>query len=346
MRKLAAFSLFLLLSACASAAQTAKPAPTAEGCTNLQQSIDQMRDLRETYATHETNYRKAIAQRDVARDALYRAGGPLDAFLSAARGFDTRNESAALKKLIGTLRPIGSTADLSAALRGVYGAPEVAKDAAAKEAMRAVMVRVKDAFEKRGDPEFAMKIYTPMTTQSAELTGAAKKATAGIRMLPAALGYADKTAALVAVMQTWYQQNDIANEARTHMDEVREQIDALQSRIDVEQAGCSSVKAEKALAATTLAPAIASDKTMAIWARVLDLQSRLADLPIHYGSAAMWMLPYLLDEGDGVEPRLVPMLVEAALPSYESIVPTFTEAAIRPDVFRQEVENAIPKGTK
>ena len=343
MRTSISFILLVFLTACATNAQTTPPA--SEACANAQQLAGEMRTLRETYATQETAYQKAAAQRESARDAIFRADGALQKFFASMRGVDVKPQTAALQKVIALWKPQGSTSDLTSALKAIYGPNELLKNAAAKEAVQTAVLRANDFIAKSGDPEMGLRGYTSGLTPVPAVDAAGKKLAAGIALMPSMLDQAQKAGALAAVLQTWLQQNEAVNDARMHLEETLGQMSALQTRVNDARRECPSAKAEAPL--PTLPPAaLPSADADAAWQNLLQRQLELQDLAIHYDAAAGWLLPFLFDEAQNASPQFLTAILEAAVPRFEMIQHTLAGAVVPQQSFTQELEKAFPKGTK
>jgi hypothetical protein len=95
------------------------------------------------------------------------------------------------------------------------------------------------------------------------------------------------------------------------------------------------------LAATQAQP---SDPA-AIAARLRAAEQQLNALPAEYEAAAVWLLPFLADETEGVSGEMLAALLGAAVPHLETIQHTLDATQTDSAAFERELEGAIPKAS-
>jgi hypothetical protein len=203
--------------------------------------------------------------------------------------------------------------DFASAAKALYGPQEILKSATAKEATRAAVQRANKYLADTGDTDGLKRAYLGGITASVELYGAPAKMTPAV--VPPAREHAERIKDLITELRTWIEQNEAANAARER---------------------CPSA----------LPASLSSANAQAIWERLLNHQQRVEDISLHYEAAAQWMLPFLFDEAQAADPRLVAMLLEQASPRFAMIRDALAESALEQESLKRELENAMPKGTK
>ena len=325
-----------------------------------------MRVLRETYELHEDDFNRSTEKANQARDAIWGFDGALRKYFTSMLSLAAKGASASVKKLIDLGKTLmymsgqGNANDVYNAANALgYGPQDLLRNAATKEGVRAATQQA-DAFLRAnpGNHSGALRVYAGAIGKSEQLAGTAKKITGGVGAVTGALDYANKTSALADLIQNWLEFDADADRAKAEMENVNERQRDLQLRIDEARRGCPNASLRpplrssrielaslRATSAWTSAPAseTPSGDAAAIAARLRTMQQQLGLLPGQFEAAAVWLLPFLCDETEGVSPELLGALVAEATPHLESIQTILDTALAGQDTFEQELQSAVPK---
>lgn len=323
-------------------------------CGHLQQLIQAMRVLKETYETNEAAFVTAEAARDRARDAIWGLGGSLQKASTAMLSLATGTASAGLKRAVSALKAVTSdstSSQVNNAAKAVgYGPANVLENLATKEAIRTATRNADTYLEQTRDHQGALRVYSGNIERSEQLAAKAKSVTKVVGVVGDAAAFASKTSDLADHIQAYLEQAADAARHRADMDDVNRRQAELQTRIDEARRRCAEQQRSASrpprvpIALSLNAFPIAAAATTGTTATLRALQQKAQQIPMNLESAAVWLLPFLA----GIEemsPALRSALLGAALPHLETAGRAVDEIAAEQPRFERDIQQAVPKAS-
>jgi hypothetical protein len=321
------------------------PSPDKPDCTELSQLTSAMRQLKETYDGFEDDYKKAVVDRDAARDHIWGFDGALRKYFTSMLALAGKGVSGALGKLIGYSKTLmgmsgeGNLDDVTKAAKAL--GPDVLKTAAAKEAVRAAVERAETYLAQTGDHQGALRLYSQSIGSSEELAAAGQRITKGLGLATSIVDYAEKTNSLFDLIQEWLDHNEAANRAQTQMDDINRRMDELQNRIDACRHAGGAMRRDVHLAAFYAAAATGSGDPASIQARLAATRARVEAVPSQLEAAAPWLLPFFADAP--MSPRFAAALLGEAVPQLEAVRKTIDDAVAERQSMEKDLQQTIPQ---
>jgi len=332
-------------------------------CGELKKLAGEMRTLLDIYKTHERDYKKALADRDTARDAIWGPGGALQKFFTSMLSLAGKGASALLGKAIALSTTLmnmsgqGNASDVNSALKALgYGPQDVLTNVAAQQAVKAAVERADDYLAQTGDDAGALRLYAASIERSEELASAGKTLTKGIGVVAGAASYAQKTSALADLIQNYLDADGDATRAKNDMDAVNDRQQDVQAKIDALRAQLTgpcptaSLRIPLRLPPVDGAPFVlvaqrssSSGAAVSVQQRLRTTGERLGAIPSSFESATPWLLPFLYNQTSAASPRLLSALLKQAVPQLQSVRTTIDDALALQQTLDHDLGQVVPQ---